>query len=518
MSSAAAADAASTTATRSTISISVPDDRRDDERWPPVLVRFPLGAPRDDVLRSLTSTRVSSYMGMGANANTTLQRGVVIATPAARYSGVAALPRRPTPRQLLLQRWQLAPQVNASARGRLKVVSDMLWLDTTRRQAHHSRRRRCAVHVAAASALARRRRRQRRADDAEAELTLNDMERQRRLVDKFGSRRRALKMAKEARTIVRLGTSMSGSANAVASLESRAAELCQSTTTCATSSARSAICPPSIAKPPCPATSLTSRASSRSNIQHYLSAEFATARDRAAALGAARATARRFGGESPGPVATASEEENTQLKTWHDACEQLGSTFLPLVYADASFTTDRGSANRVIKTAHFLALMIMFHRGTQRDGVRTVGRMAHDTGVPYELCKHFAEHYCDVGASDGDKPRYVRSGSKKDKLINHALVLMLFLSNFEVALTDVVQMLMVPATKARDHLRYVSCTRTTGGLLVSKLDRELVVRDGRLGGCARRRVVPRVVQTGGTVSRGEAATSTPLRTLACAKR
>jgi hypothetical protein len=183
------------------------------------------------------------------------------------------------------------------------------------------------------------------------------------------------------------------------------------------------------------------------------------------ALAANRARSRR-----------ASEEENTHLKTWHDACEQLGSTFLPLVYADASFTTDRGSANRVIKTAHFLALMVMFHRGTQRDFVRTVGRMAHDTGVPYELCKHFAEHYCDVGASDGDKPRYVRSGSKKDKLINHALVLMLFLSNFEVALTDVVQMLMVPATKARDHLRYVSCTRTTGGLLMSKLDRELVAR------------------------------------------
>jgi hypothetical protein len=121
------------TATRSTISISVPDDRRDDERWPPVLVRFPLGAPRDDVLRSLTSTRVSSYMGMGANANTTLQRGVVIATPAARYSGVAALPTSAnTTSLLLLPRWQLAPQVNASARGRLKVVSDMSWRDTTR--------------------------------------------------------------------------------------------------------------------------------------------------------------------------------------------------------------------------------------------------------------------------------------------------------------------------------------------------------------------------------------------------
>jgi hypothetical protein len=465
----------SATSTRSTISISVPDDRRDDERWPPVLVRFPLGAPRDDVLRSLASTRISSFMGMGPNANTTLQRGVVVTTPAARYSGVAALPSSSTTSS--------SAEVAANAVGERKraraVESGERYVVA---RFDPAAKRITLVDVGAPFTLQPHQHlllnpdgnNDDDNDDDEVESTLNDVERQRRLVDKFGSHRRARRMTKESLTVVRLGTSMSGGASAVASLESRAAELPVDVEARAEVGTLTDL-PAINRETTVPSDVFDIKSIITANVQQYLSAEFETARERAAALGAARATARRFGGW-PGPLAEASEEENAQLKVWHDACEQLGSPFLPLVYADASFDTDRGSANRAIKTAHFLALLVLFHRGLQRDAVRSCGRMASETGVPYVICQHFAEHYCDPGASDDDKPRFVRSGSKKDKLINHALVLMLFLSNFEVALTDVVQVLMVPATKARDHLRYVSCTRTAGGVLLSKLDRQLVMR------------------------------------------
>lgn len=480
--------------TDSRITINVPADRPVRTRWSPALVKFPLGRVDDGVLRSHEVTRVVEYMGFDAADQATPQRGLVIKTPAARFSGTATLPPATWSSDAASLVGVATTPAAAAAAAAAAVADD-----------DDSRKRSRSVESSERFVVARFEPAKKRltlvdvgapftlqpfqhplvgdpdaaaddddADDAEAdaaaaaEAKLSAGERRMLLTKNFGTRKRLLEMERKANSAVRLGTSMSGAAATVAALETRAAE----TRGTVEVTASLANLPPINRETSVLADVFDIHGIVTPEINSFLEAgaKYRETEELCSKLFRARATARRFNGAYPDK----SLPESAFVRDWYYGTSKFGGFFTANQFAEASQIADRKEAVARFKLLYVLSAIVKFHRTKfVRGTARTVDELSKMSSVHDGFMDILCRTYCapaDSPIAGDTRQYYQRTALLADKLAAHIIILMLHLNGFEVALADVTSATNFSAPKARSMLRFLSCFPTSDGEPVSQLN------------------------------------------------
>ncbi len=465
----------------SRITINVPADRPVRARWSPALVKFPLGRVDDSVLRSHEVTRVVEYMGFDAAELPTAQRGLVVMTPAARFSGTSTLPTAT---------WADNDAAALVGTSTAAAAAAAVNLEESRKRARSvesgerfvvarfdpAKKRLTLVDVGApftlqpfqhplvgdADAAAD-------GDDVDANAAnLTAAQRRMLLTKNFGTRKRLLQLERKANSAVRIGTSMSGAAATAAALEARAAEtrvVVELTTSLAN-------LPPVDRETSVLADVFDIHGIVTPEINTFLEAgeKYRETEELCAKLFRARATARRFDGLYPDK----NLPESAFVRDWYYGTNKFGGFFTPNKFADASQIADRDEAVARFKLLYVLSAAIKFHRTKfVRGTARTVEELSEMSGVHDGLMDIFCRTYCAPADAPvvGDSRQYFqRTAQLADKLAAHIIILMLHINGFEVALNDVTSATNFSAPKARSMLRFLSCFPTSDGEPVSELN------------------------------------------------
>jgi hypothetical protein len=490
---------ASSNRSTSRVTIRVPSDRPIRSRWSPALVKFPLGGAADAVLQSPQTTRVVSFMGLDAAGQPTPQRGLVIATPAARFSGTTSLP---------LGTWSgdgtsalATSAVGAAVRADLATHASLS--DESRERA-----RTRSVESGERFVVAR-------FDPVQRSLTLVDvgapitvqpfqhdlvgseaseaadagadaltpLERKRLLTENFGSRKRLIKMERMSDSAVRLGTSMSGTAATSALLAARAGEFgaAEAASRVDAVTASFANLPPIDRATDVPADvfDLGGILTARINV---LLDDAALAKFEKECLKAfkAREVARRLKGIFPEDQTSSDFFHN---RNWFWLVGQHKGTFMAFQMADASQLADADAARERLSLLQALSYMIRFHHIVPNKGnPRMASELAEYSKLPLAVVEALASIYCELGQApelNDTRQFWCRSPLLFDKLASHIIILMLKLTDYQVAQIDVTAMTQTPVAKAKTLLRFLSCFPTAEGAPVSQLDIDLVMKSER---------------------------------------